>query len=137
MHTNTMSVFEVLEEIHVDDPNPQLILGRCVAVALWMQEEDDAPGQDLQQMLTITQPNGDTREFPTNFSFKSTSARHRIMNRMEGLPVNGLGQLRFELSLNGLHAATHTVDVTVKPGSGSGFLIQMPPSAGVGDRKKE
>ncbi|MEQ8857595.1 MAG: hypothetical protein RIC56_03015 [Pseudomonadales bacterium] len=135
--TNTMSVFEVLEEIHVDNPKPRVLLGKCVAVALWIRGEDEEPGQDLQQKLTITQPNGESQSFQTNFSFNQSSDRHRILNRIQGLPVKGVGQLRFEIAINGVHAATHTVDVAVKPGSQSGVLIRLPKSAESNDSQDQ
>jgi hypothetical protein len=44
-----------------------------------------------------------------------TSARHRIVNRIHGLPVTAEGEVQFELLLNGQHVASHAITITVQP----------------------
>lgn len=104
--TNLTSIFEVIEEITTSKFPERL--HECVAVSLWRKDVGETD-EDMQVMLTVTLPNGHTENFPMNFQMKGR--RHRTMQRMKNLPLPSPGELRFEVSLNGEHAATHIVDV--------------------------
>ena len=104
--TNQASVFSILEEIRTTDfPT---VIPKCVALALWRQEAGDED-RDFQMALRVRLPNGEEHTQETNF--RMTRTRHRIINRIQGLPLPGEGQLRFEVLLNGVHAAEHIVTV--------------------------
>jgi hypothetical protein len=108
--TNHASVFNILEAVRA--------LGfpanvpKCVALSLWLLEEGDEE-RDFQTVLEITPPNGETHRVETNF--RMARPRHRIINRVQGIPVEGPGELRFAVSLNGVHKATHVVTVEAPP----------------------
>ena len=105
--TNKVSVFNILEEILTT--RFPIIVPYCVAVSLWHREDRDQD-QDFQCILRITLPSGEPHDFTTNF--RLNRPRHRVLQYMQGLPLNREGQLQFELLLNGNHAASHTVLVT-------------------------
>ena len=104
--TNRLSLFNVLEQIA--GPNFPLVLRSAAAISLWMAEGGDE-GRDFQCMLRSMLPNSRQYEFPTNFRFDSR--RHRVIQRLQGFPIDGPGVLRFEVLLNGEHKAYHEVDV--------------------------
>jgi hypothetical protein len=107
--TNRLSLFNIMEGFQTRFP---LNIAKCVAVALWNKEPEDE-GRDLQCALRITTPNGRTHQIDTNF--RMTNSRHRIINRIQGIPVLAPGDLRFELLLNGQHAASHVVAIEDRP----------------------
>lgn len=104
--TNQISVFEILEELHISDF--PAIFPSCVATTLWCREEGDE-NEDFQGRLVITTPSGEIKNIRLNF--RVTAARHRLFHRVEGIPLTEAGILRFELILNEEHAAGHIVDV--------------------------
>ena len=107
-NTNQLSVFEVLEEVH-----PQQLPARieqCVAVSTWRLGADDT-GTDALITLRITRPGGEAQDLSSTVRFPEGSARHRLMQRIQGLSLNSSGNLHFELLLNGQHSAQHLVTV--------------------------
>jgi hypothetical protein len=104
--TNQASVFEILEEAHV--PSFPAFIPSCVAMSLWRREPGDEK-EDFQLLLRLTTPSGKSHDLRTNFRF--TAPRHRITQRIEGLPIEREGELRFEAILNDKHAAEHVVDI--------------------------
>lgn len=105
--TNRLSLFNVLEQIA--GPNFPLVLFSAAAVSLWVAEPGDDE-RDFQCTLRILTPNGDQRDISTNFRFRGR--RHRVIQRLQGFPINEPGMLRFEVLLNGEYQASHEVDVT-------------------------
>uniref|UniRef100_A0A7V4G6T2 Uncharacterized protein n=1 Tax=Desulfobacca acetoxidans TaxID=60893 RepID=A0A7V4G6T2_9BACT len=104
--TNRLSLFNVIEQIMAADFPFSLL--PCVAVSLWVAEQDDYK-IDFQCTLRIISPGSENREFPINFKF--LSRRHRVIHRIHGVPINEPGLLRFEILLNGQYQACHEVDV--------------------------
>lgn len=105
--TNRLSLFNVLEQ--VASTNFPSALPSAVAVSMWMAEGGDDV-RDFQCTLRITLPNGSPYEFASNFKFRAS--RHRVIQRVEGFPLNEPGVLRFEVLLNGEYAASHEVDIS-------------------------
>ena len=106
--TNEASVFEVLESVPFK-AGAQNAVPRCVAFSLWRMEDGD-DGQDFQVLLRVHRPGADDpNEVAANFT--AQSLRHRVFTYMRGLPLEELGALRFEVLLNGNHAAEHLVTV--------------------------
>jgi len=104
--TNRLSLFNVLEQIA--SPNFPLVLLTAVAVSLWVADPGDDIN-DFQCTLRVIPPNGEPRDFPSNFRFRSN--RHRVIQRLQGFPINEPGVLRFEVLLNGVYQASHEIDV--------------------------
>jgi len=104
--TNRLSLFNVLEQITAPDFPSMLLSG--AAVSLWVAEPGDDE-LDFQCTLRIITPGGGHREFPSNFTFRSS--RHRVIHRIQGVPIKEPGVLRFEVLLNGQYKASHEVDV--------------------------
>jgi len=121
--TNQLSLFNILEGVASN--NFPFVLPYFVAVSMWMMEDGDGE-RDFQVMLRVTMPNLAPQEFTTNFKF--ISRRHRVLQRIQGLPLNEPGVLRFEVLLNGQHAASHEVDVSRKEMDTEG----SPPTAEAG-----
>jgi hypothetical protein len=104
--TNQLSLFSVLEE--VTPPDFPFVLPSAAAISLWMKEAGDDE-RDFQCLLRLTLPDGNRREFTSNFRFRAR--RHRVIQRIQGLPLNEPGVLRFEVLLNGEYKESHEVDV--------------------------
>ncbi len=104
--TNQLSLFNILEQVaSTKFPFP---LPFAAAVSLWVAEDGD-DSRDFQCLLRVILPNGIQHEFTSNFNFRAR--RHRVIQRLEGLPINVTGVLRFEVLLNGEYIASHEVDV--------------------------
>ena len=104
--TNQASVFEILEVVQA--ARFPALIQQCVAVSLWRREPGDED-RDFSLVLRVTTPAGSTHEIRTNF--RLSSPRHRVMQRIQGLPIEREGRLRFEAILNAAHAAEHLVDI--------------------------
>ena len=104
--TNQLSLFSVLEEVR--SPDFPFVLPSAAAVSLWMKEAGDND-RDFQCMLRVTLTDGSQREFTSNFRFRAR--RHRVILKIQGLPLNEPGMLRFEVLLNAEYVASHEVDV--------------------------
>lgn len=122
--TNELSVFNILESV-ASEGFPVLV-PKCAAVSLWRVEPGDE-GRDWQVMVRVTLPGQGPQDFTTNFQARPRSQRHRVMQRVHGLPLLQEGDLRFELLLNGQHAADHIVTVTRE--GGAGLRLGAPPPA--------
>jgi hypothetical protein len=118
--TNRLSLFNVLEQLAM--PNFPF-MASAVAVSLWVAEDGD-DGRDFQCMLRVFLPDGNSRDFTTNFTFRGR--RHRVIQRILGFTINEPGMLRFEVLLNGEHKASHKVDVLRID------LSELPPTAQAG-----
>jgi len=105
--TNRMSLFNVIEQLA--SPSFPFPLLYAASVSLWVAEDDDDEGKDYQCILRILLPDGIKHDFPTNFTFKTR--RHRIITRIQGIPITKPGLLQFEILLNGKHHATHEIDI--------------------------
>ncbi len=104
--TNRLSLFNVIEQLTISNfPFP---LPFAASVSLWVAEDGDE-GQDFQCILRILLPDGKKHDFPTNFNFKTR--RHRVIQRIQGVPISKPGLLRFEVLLNGKHQASHEIDI--------------------------
>ena len=99
-------MFNILEQINT--PIFPIVIPECSAFSLWHAEKGDKE-QDWQIILRIKPPKGGRIEFPTNFKF--TAERHRIAQRLQGVPIERAGKLHFELIINGEHAAQHTITI--------------------------
>lgn len=106
--TNEASVFNIYEEIRSE--GFPLLIHKCAAISLWLSEPGDED-KDCQAVLRIILPGEEAKDFPTNFKFTAETRRHRVTQRIYGLPVSREGDLRFELLLNGRHAAEHLVTI--------------------------
>ncbi len=104
--TNTISVFHVLEQIN--SPQFPFVLLRLTAVAHWNAEEGDMD-RDFQVGIVITSPDGQLKKFEQNF--RMIRPRHRTIANLMGFPLTQAGTMTIEVTLNGEHRATHTIDV--------------------------
>jgi hypothetical protein len=110
-HTNRVSIFNVLETIEEIDLPSTIPIVTSVAV-LHVEDGDDAI--EWQGMLEISAPEGKPIAFPANFQIPKGATHHRLLHRLEGLPITTYGNIRFELKLNGQHIAEHRISI-VKP----------------------
>ncbi len=114
--TNRISLFNVLEDFQVTPPQqtadstaqaPQYILSQCVAVALFNRQSDDG---DREFSASLRFNSMDTQQPVPELKFKMERNRQRIIMRFVGMPPVGEdGVLRFELFLDGVSCASHTV----------------------------
>ena len=110
--TNKVSLFEILESLPIDTASSVTVIPKCVAASLWRMEAGDE-NKDFQVMLRLFQPGEEVGEdFATNLT--ATSARHRVFTTLIGVPLHGPGEFRFEILLNGVHAAEHVVTLEVE-----------------------
>lgn len=110
--TNKVSILEILENVSFQE-NALNQISRCVAFSLWKMEPEDQ-GKDFQVLLRIHLPwEKSPRDSTVNFT--ATSVRQRVFTWVRGIPLQHPGELRFEVLLNGHHAAEHLISV-VKEG---------------------
>ena len=117
--TNRVSLFNVLEDLHLaklpkdGDSKPAFILNQFVAVAVFNREPEDVD-QDFEACLMYNLPDGAHKEH--KLKFKMERNRQRIVMRFVGMPpVAKDGLLSFDLSVNGKHAGTHTIQLFSEP----------------------
>ena len=108
--TNQLSLFSVLEDLTVD-PLPG-VLPRLFATSSWNIKADER-GKDYQVILRIYSPSGELLETPGDISINFTAerSRQRIHHDVRGLPIEEPGDWKFEILLNGEHAASHTMTI--------------------------
>lgn len=108
--TNRVSLFNVLEVVRA--PSFPAVHPAAHATSVWITEDEDLK-KDYQTTLRIIVPGGEQREYAANFTVQGR--RHRLFQRIEGIPVPQAGRIVFELLLNGKHAAQHIVEVELVP----------------------
>jgi hypothetical protein len=108
---NEVSVFNILEEIFFPR-GVQWTIPKLVACSAWICGDEDLH-KDFQVSLEIAQKdkNGQTRVDPYFMNFRADGTRQRVYLRYEYLPVYGVGDILFNLKLNGESRATHTITV--------------------------
>lgn len=95
----------------VEDITPDVfphVIPKAIAVSLWNFEPGEAK-EDYQATLVVKvlgHPNG---PFPMNFTHGVH--RCRAVQGVLEIPVPGPGDIQFEVLLNGVHGATHTIKV--------------------------
>jgi hypothetical protein len=108
--TNRISIFNVLETIRAR--RLPAVYPVVHAVSVWLVDESDRGG-DYQVTVRVTMPGGNLMEYPMNFV--PQARRHRLFQRIQGIPVPQTGTIEFELLLNGVHVARHLVDAELVP----------------------
>lgn len=104
--TDDFSFISVLEDI-TPESFPSTI-PRAVAVSLWNIEPNERH-TDFQATLVVKVPNNPEVSFPMNFTEHGN--RIRAIYGVLEIPIEQPGDIEFEVKLNGVHAATHTVIV--------------------------
>lgn len=97
----------VLEDI-IPDEFPYF-LDKVVAISTWRVSGPEKE-LDFQAVLRVFIP-GETEgaEFPMNFA--RGESRYRALQYVVGIPLERPGTLIFEVLLNGIHAASHHVEI--------------------------
>jgi hypothetical protein len=112
--TNSMSLFEILEEVRAS--SFPAMSPPCCAVSVWRVDPADW-ARDFQVLLRITPPGAHgAASVSSNMHPEEGIRRHRAITRIAGIPVHEAGVIRFEVLLNGEHAAWHIADVLHEPG---------------------
>lgn len=107
--TNRVSLFNIVEDIQpLTKGENGHIIAQMVAISAWNREPGDED-KDFQLIVRIHAPGDDPHDFPLNF--RMDRPRHRLLLRLQGVPAQRPGELRFELLLNSQHVAAHTVNV--------------------------
>jgi hypothetical protein len=79
-----------------------------MAVSLWNLQPSEER-RDYQATLIVKVPGKPDVPFAMNFSHEAD--RCRAVQGVLGISVDGPGEIKFEVRLNGIHAATHTVKI--------------------------
>ena len=107
--TNRVSLFNIFEEIQPASKGEAAhIVAHMVAVSAWNSEPSDE-GKDFQLIVRIHAPGDNPQDIP--FNFRMDRPRQRILLRIQGVPAQRSGELKFELLLNSEHIAFHTVTI--------------------------
>jgi hypothetical protein len=113
--TNRVSLFNVLEDLHLASPlttgesKGAFILSQFVAVAVFNREPDDE-NRVFEACLKYNLP--DAQFIAHKLEFKMERNRQRILMRFVGMPpVAKDGMLSFELTVDGKHAGSHTIQL--------------------------
>ena len=94
--TNSLSIFNVLEELR--SPGFPILIPMLSAISVWIPEAED-DGRDFQCILRVTLPGEESRDIAHNFVIGRT--RHRLIQRLQGVPIQRAGEIRMQLLLNG------------------------------------
>jgi hypothetical protein len=106
MTTDEMSFVNVLEDISPE--SFPTVIPRAVAVSLWNFQPGEE-NQDYQAILVVKVPKQPDVTFAVNFMRGGHRCR-AIQGALE-IPVEGPGNIEFEVKLNGVHEASHTVTI--------------------------
>lgn len=126
LHTNSLSVFGVLEHLELQRLDPRdaalmaatapdgmlVIVPQMTCVMTFVSEEGDE-GTDFQAVCRLHVPGNLPKDLAANFQFKPGSPRHRIVQRVGGVPFAKPGEFCVELLLNGREVARYAVQVTL------------------------
>src|SRR5258708_158386 len=94
--TNAVSAFNIVEELR--SPGFPVLVPSLAVLSVWHREEGDQE-QDFQCTLRVTPPGEIPQDFHTNF--RLLPPRHRLIHRLQGLPILRAGDIHFEILLNG------------------------------------
>ncbi len=115
--SDEITLSQVVEDIFAHDFQFPQYLPKIMAVSSWEMSPDELD-REFQAILRITIPGQqDGPEFSMNLS--RGRRRYRAMQGVLEIPLPGPGDLKFEVLLNGKHAATHVVTIHppgVRPG---------------------
>lgn len=106
--TNKLSLFNILEEGRVDQEGDGGFF-RVALASLWRFDKDEL-GETFEIQVIVEQPNGEEIETPV-MEFQPEQRTHRVFTRMSGLPLAGIGELEFNLFLNGDLQDTYRISV--------------------------
>ena len=107
---NQVSVFNILEEISVPRTGPKVI-PQLVALASWIVVPEDE-GKDFQVSVELVRPGPNcpyNDEFSLNFTARCKRQRTQICLAL--LPIDRVGDMVFNLKLNGSQVASHVLAV--------------------------
>ena len=104
--TNLVSAFGVLEEVRT--AGFPLLIPSLAVLSVWHSEQGDQD-RDFQCVLRITAPGENPNEFP--FNFRLPVVRHRLVHRLQGVPILREGNIRFEILLNGVSQLERVIPV--------------------------
>jgi len=110
--TNQLSLFNILEEVLTVLP---VRIARLVATSSWnIRPEDET--RDFQVTLRIHRPSGEVLRDPEDIAanFTAGRGRQRVHNDIRGLLIEEAGDFRFEILLNGAHAADHIITIRAR-----------------------
>jgi len=108
---NTVSLFHVMESL--SGGSPPLLVPTLVAVSCW-KISDEEMGSDFQAALKIHLPGGQAlpEEFEeSTINFTPHERRFRTHHFVKGLRIDHVGDVKFEMVLNGKHVAEHVVSI--------------------------
>jgi hypothetical protein len=120
VQTNSISLFNVLDDVFLDD-NAGL-LPSLEAVCLWHLDPEDE-GVDYQAKLRITLPDGTGSDFRMNLARAPRRNRLRAIQGIRMIPLEGPGEIRLEILLNDQHEASHTISVHAARSIDSGEVM--------------
>jgi hypothetical protein len=106
--TNKTTIVNVLESI-VAKAFPVIIPSAALVCLLRVGPDDY--NKDFQLLIHLIFPDQQKHDFTINFIVPPGSNRHRILQRFSVMPIPSTGILRFDIDLNGEHAASHEVVV--------------------------
>jgi len=112
--TNSLSLLNVLEEVDLDEDRLEnedhtALIPRLAVTSLWnfpLEERED----EYAVRTTITLPSGEKIEIPA-VEIRPDSPKHRVFNRVQGLPVREVGEMLFTVFIDDEPRGTHTVHV--------------------------
>jgi len=125
MQTDEITLSHVLEDVF-PEAYPHLI-AKATAVSVWNINADDAK-LDYQATLVVKVPGNADVQFPMNLAKRRS--RYRAMQSILDIPIDKPGDIIFEVLLNGVHQASHTVRMhPVDDGTMKSGVSAPPPKA--------
>jgi hypothetical protein len=113
--TNRVSLFNILEEVQITripagTQIPPRLSGipQVVAIGAWNIDPDEH-GREYAVSLRVHVPGHSSPVQGPALTFVAEKRRQRTILLLVGCPVGGPGEIRFELLLDGNHAASHLI----------------------------
>lgn len=110
--SDELTLSNVLEDV-VTDGFPDY-LPKLMAISVWRIEDDEIEG-DFQAMLYVTPPGNERADFAMNLV--RGRKRHRAIQTVYNVPLDGPGELLCEVTLNGKDGASHVITIHDAPWS--------------------
>jgi hypothetical protein len=112
--TNSLSILNVLEEVGLDegeleDQDHPALIPRLAVTSLWNFPPEERQAEYAVHTV-VTLPSGEEIEIPA-VEIQPDSPKHRVFNRVQGLPVGEVGEILFTVFIDDEPRGTHTVHV--------------------------
>lgn len=107
-NTGHVSAFNIVNQIAVDEF--PIVVPRLVALSCWLNTEEEFDSEEFHVVVEVQVPGEENkREFRASFS--PDTRVYQIVTDLRNAEFTTEGDVKFRVSINGEHKATHTIVV--------------------------